>query len=164
MKEFVAYIQPADAAGNKVGKAVSLNDSARGILYASANGLESKGKIKNVYTEEYPEADGVRVLHPADIGEEPTRAATNVELGVIFTGDARRDNYQAIYDVLKNSRVYFWDSWREKLALLVMVDATEPDEDVIKGNCYVRVTFKMQNIWGYAKNVGSDAISTYINK
>ena len=149
------YLQPVDMDGN-TGTAVSIEDSFSGLHYRYCKGLETEGEVKNVYTEDYPEANGLRVFHPTDAESEVHHKETEIELCVLFEGNSRRDEFNRFRELLNSSRLYYWDTARHKKALLVLTSMTEPTEDVIKGLEYIDVAFKFKNVWGITKNCGDD--------
>ena len=116
-----------------------------GLKYCKCEGLLNKGKRKNVYTEKYADDDRLRIWQ----GENVTREATNVTFTFWFVGPNRQATYQNFYDYVKNGVISYWDDVRRKEAELVLLEATEPSEDVYIGSTpYIKADFKFQNLRG----------------
>lgn len=146
------YIQKTDKNGVAIGDAIDLEKSFSGLHYCSCKGLEAVGKAKNIYTESYPESDGLRMYHPSDSGLAVARESTDVELELLFTGDERRKSLSDYRKWIQAGRFYYWDTARNKKVWLALIEATDPKEDNIKngGKC-IWITFKLKNLWGESK-------------
>lgn len=127
---------------------ISIEDHFKGLLYAQCDGLLTKGKRKNVYTEEYSDSDTLRVWQ----GKDVTREATDVTFKFFFVdsdGSNRNSVYEAFYDYVKNGKITYYDTKRNKEALLILVDSVKVKEDSWKGSTpYIEVDFKFQNLRG----------------
>lgn len=146
---FRFYFQPVDAKG-MTGTRIDI-EALPGVRYSAATGLEARGEIKNVYSEEYAEQDGIRVWHPCDSGEEARYKVTTVKISLIFTGATQRDQYRSLCNVFRSGRVYYWDTARHQKVLLLMTAASEPEDDIIKGIPFISSTFTFTNLWGCPK-------------
>lgn len=143
------YIQKTDKSGAAQGSVKDLEVDYSGLNYKECKGLSSVGKPKNIYTENYAEADGLRVYHPADSsGGEIAREVTAIELTLVFIGDSRRSSYDSFNEFVSSGRIFYWDTARFRKVWLVLDEAVEPSEDVIKGTQYIMATFKFKNLWG----------------
>lgn len=117
-----------------------------GLKYSKCDGLNSKGKRKNVYIEEYSDSKMLRVWQDP---EEVTREATDITFTLFFTGTDRQDKYDDFVEYVSNGKIHYWDSKRKKEAFMVLVDAIDPKEDTYKGSVpYLLAEFKLQNLWG----------------
>lgn len=143
------YMQQTDKAGTVVPNSLrDLETDFSGLKYVSCKGLSSVGKPKNIYTENYAEASGLRTFHPKDNGNEVVYEATNIELDLLFTGDDRRASYDAFCEYVNGNRLFYWDTARNKKVWLVLIEAIEPSDDILKGVPYIRAVFKFTNLWG----------------
>ncbi len=156
MAEYKFYIQRADASENGVGPAIDLEEYFRGLKYRSCDGLETVGKVKNLETESYAEADGSRVWHPSDESVGATCEATTVTLNLVFVGKERRTTLDLFRELAYSGRLLYWDTARLKKACLVLRDEQTTEKDTLKGLEYVDVKFKFVNVWGRAKGCLED--------
>ena len=137
------YMQKGDE------KAVDLEAFFYGLRYSKCVGLNDKGKRKNIYTEEYSDSDTLRVWQGCDV----TRKATTITFTFFFIGDTRHKAYSDFYDYVKNGQIRYWDTARNKEALLVLSDAVSIGDESWKGSTpYFEASFKFQNLWGECKN------------
>lgn len=126
-----------------------LEATFEGMKYVKCVGLLDKGKRKNIYTESYSDSDTLRVWQ----GEEVTREATDVTFTFVFIGDNRQSTYKEFYNYVKNGKLTYYDTARNKEALLVLIDAIKIKEDVWKGSTpYIEVDFKFKNVWGECRD------------
>lgn len=150
MPDYKFYIRPADRNGNpdSAHAAISIEDD--GVTrYQYCKGLENMGKVRNAYLEEYPERDGARSFHPSDTDDfKVRRETTAVELSLVLIGPSRRDSFHRWQERFHASRVLYWDTARHRLAFLMLQEAIEVEEDVIKDQGYIIVHFKFTNLWG----------------
>lgn len=156
MAEYKFYIQRADASENGVGPAIDLEEYFRGLKYRSCDGLETVGKVKNLETESYAEADGSRVWHPSDESVGATCESTTVILNLVFVGKERRTTLDLFRELAYSGRLLYWDTARLKKACLVLRDEQTAEKDTLKGLEYVDVKFKFVNVWGRAKGCLAD--------
>lgn len=146
-------MQQTDKNGNVVQNSQKdLETDFSGLCYISCKGLSSFGKPKNIYTENYAEDNGLRTYYPTDkTGGTVAREVTAIELDLLFKGEQRRANYDSFCNYVKSNRIFYWDTARHKKVWLILTEAVEPSDDVIKGVPYIRATFKFQNLWGEGK-------------
>lgn len=144
MSEYTHYIQ-------KEGEdRVNLETHFGRILYSKCEGLDTKGKRKNVYTETYSDSDNLRVWQ----GEEVTREATKITLTLAFIGDRseRESAFDALYEYIKNGKFYYFDTARHKKAYLILADEYNPSEEMWYGSQpYIIANIPLQNLWGECK-------------
>lgn len=147
------YMQPTSKSETTTGNRISLEDTFTGMRYVSCKGLSAKGKLKNIYTENYAEEDGLRTYHPKDLPHGAVaREATTIEFDFVFLGDSRRESYDNFWGFVSESRVYYWDTARHRKVWLLLQEAVEPTEDLLKGSQpYLRATFKFTNLFGIGK-------------
>jgi hypothetical protein len=121
-----------------------------GMKYSKCVGLEDLGKPKNIYTETYADADVLRVHIP----ESVKRTATDITFTFIFFGENRKSVYDRFNEFIKGQKLYYYDTARNKQAYMVLIDKTEPEEDIYKGSTpYMSVDYKFQNLWGECKSI-----------
>lgn len=129
--------------------AIDLEAYFPGLRYQKCVGLNDKGKRMNIYTEEYSDSDMLRVWQ----GEEVTRKATTITFTFFFLGDTRHEAFNNFYNYIKNGKITYWDTARNKEALLVLADEVKISEENWKGSTqYFSVSFKFQNLWGECKD------------
>lgn len=145
-------MQLTTAAGVGSGTAKDLEADFPGLHYSKCEGLEAIGAAKNIYTENYAEASGLRVYHPTDsTGGAVAHEATEVKLTVIFIDGARRTAYTAFRTFLESGRLFYWDNARNKKVWLILQKEVAPDADTLVPDGYIGVTFVFTNIWGIGK-------------
>lgn len=127
--------------------AVSILDRFPGMKYLVCEGLSNYGKIKNIYTEDYAEAEELRVYIP----KTPQRESTDVSFKFGFVGDNRRDVYDDFIKWISGYKIRYWDNFRNRQADLIMTDAVEidSDDDISKGDTpFMVAQIKFKNIKG----------------
>lgn len=129
--------------------AIDLEAYFPGLRYQKCVGLNDKGKRLNIYTEEYSDSDTLRVWQ----GAEVTRKATTITFTFYFIGDNRHKAYEDFYNYVKNGKITYWDTARNKEALLVLVDEVKvSSEDWKNEPLYFAIAFKFQNLWGECRD------------
>lgn len=124
---------------------VSLEDYFEGLRYCKCEGLSTKGKPKNIYSESYPETDELRLFMP----ETVYRENTDLEFEFVFKGKNRRDVYDKFVDWITGYRIIYWDTCRNRKVEMYLSDAIEPEEDLLYGSePYISAKFKFKNIKG----------------
>lgn len=152
MKDYHFYMQHTTAAGAGTGAVKDLEADFQGLYYSKCEGLEAVGAAKNIYTEDYAEANGLRVFHPTDVsGGEVVHKETEVKLTLIFVDNERRAAYKAFCDFLAGGRLFYWDNARNKKVWLIFQKEAGPDTDTLVPDGYIGVTFIFTNIWGIGK-------------
>lgn len=144
------YMRQVDKFGRPAGDmgVKDLEVDFQGLKYVSCKGLANIGEPKNIYTEDYAEADGLRVYHPGDVAALVRHKETAIELELVFLGEDRRAVYEEFRAFLEAGRVHFWDTARLLKAELVLTSAVEPVDDTVKGVKYIRAAFKFKNLYG----------------
>lgn len=151
MKDYHFYMRQTTKEGSGVGLSKDLERDFPGLRYVRCEGLEAVGKPKNIYTEDYAEADGLRSYHPADSGGEVAHEATKVKLTLLFLNKGRREAYNAFREFVDSSRVFYWDNARNKKVWLLFTEEVEPDDDTLAPSGYIKVAFSFTNLWGIGK-------------
>lgn len=149
MSEYIHYIQKEGE------EKVNLEEQFGRILYSKCEGLDTKGKRKNVYTETYSDSDNLRVWQ----GEEVAREATQITLTLAFIGDRgeRGDTFDALYEYIKNGKLYYWDTARNKKAYFIFTEEYKTSEEMFYGSQpYILASFTLQNLWGECKKCDDD--------
>jgi hypothetical protein len=117
-----------------------------GLKYSKCDGLNAKGKRKNVHVEKYADSPELRVWQDPDV---VLREATDITFTFYFTGDNRQEIFDRFVRFCSNGKIHYWDTMRKKEAFMVFVEQTKPKEDTYKGTVpYILVDFKFQNLWG----------------
>lgn len=131
------------------GDVIDLEVDFPGLRYAKCVGLNDKGKRMDIYTEEYADSDVLRVWQGVDV----TRKATTITFTLYFIGDTRHKAYEDFYAYVKNGQIKYWDTARNKEALLVLNSDVKIGDESWKGSTqYFEVQFKFQNLWGECKD------------
>ena len=121
-----------------------------GMKYMSCEGLSNYGEIKNVYTEDYAEEDGVSAYIPAP--DDVVRESTDIEFEFAFGGDNRRDTFDSFVKFISGYKIRYWDTARMREVEMVLKEKVEVDEDLLLGaSPYIVVPFKFKNINGCTK-------------
>lgn len=144
MSKYTHYIQKEGE------EKVNLETYFGRILYSKCEGLDTKGKRKNVYIETHSDSDNLRVWQ----GEEVTREATKITLTLAFIGDReeREATFDALYNFIKNGKLYYWDTARHKKAYLILQDEYKPSKEQWYGSQpYITASIPLQNLWGECK-------------
>lgn len=127
---------------------VSLEDYFSGMKYVSCEGLSTKGKIKNIYTENYAEVEDLRVYMP----ETAVRENTDIEFVFGFEKDNRRDTFDSFVDWVSGKKIKYWDTARNREVEMILIDKVEVDEDILIGSSpFITVNFKFKNLKGSSK-------------
>lgn len=127
---------------------VSLEDYFSGMKYVSCEGLSTKGKIKNIYTENYAEVEDLRVYMP----ETVVRENTDIEFVFGFERENRRDTFDSFVDWVSGHKIKYWDTARNRELEMVLIDKVEVDEDILIGSSpFITVNFKFKNLKGSTK-------------
>lgn len=130
------------------------------VKYMSCTGLEELGKPKNIYTETYADADKLRLYQPSDIARE----ATKITFTFAFLGDkaTRQKRYDNFNKFLEGKRLSYCDTARLRMVKeMVLMDKTEPKEDVYKGQGYITAEYTFQNLYGECERLNN--ISEFFN-
>lgn len=116
-----------------------------GVRYRMCEGLEDKGKPKNIVTETYGDSDKVRSYVPSNI----TREATTIKFTFVFLGESRQADYQYLYEFFKDQRVVYWDTERKRACVLLFTSQLKPMNDVYIGSKpYIQAEFEFTNLCG----------------
>lgn len=123
-----------------------LESRFRGLRYSKCDGLNSKGKRKNICIEKYADSSELRIWQDK---KTVLREATYITFTLFFIGDGRQYVYDSFVEYISNGKIHYWDNVRKKEAYMVLEDAVKPKEEVYNGSTpYLLAEFKMQNIWG----------------
>lgn len=126
-------------------KAVSLEDYFNCMKYCSCKGLSTKGKPKNIYTENYAETEELRVFIPEAVVLENT----DLEFTFAFKGIGRRDMYDRFCEWLTGYKIRYWDTCRKRQVDMILMDAVETGDDSLYGSePFMTATFKFKNLKG----------------
>lgn len=127
---------------------VSLEDYFSGMKYISCEGLSNRGKIKNIYTENFAEVEDLRVYMP----ETVVRENTDIEFVFGFEKGNRRDVFDSFVDWVSGYKIKYWDTARNRELEMVLIDKIEVDEDILLGSSpFITVNFKFKNLKGSTK-------------
>ena len=118
-------------------------------LLKSENTL-AYGKPKNIVTESFPEADGLKVWTPQSV----THDATDVKLTLCFIGDSAdmHDEFDSFMAYIEGKVIEWWDTVRFRKNRLLLTDKVEPSENYHGQIPYLEVEFKFKNVDGKASD------------
>lgn len=142
MSDYKCYMRRIDIPNQPE---MNLEKDFEGLIYKEFTGLNSYGKIKSVYTEEFAETDELQVYQ----NPTPIRENTDLTFTCIFIGDNRRDVYHSFVDFLSKGKIQYWDSIRNRKVTFILIESIEPSEDKLYGSTpYIIASFKLKNIKG----------------
>lgn len=153
MSDYTHYIQKENAALPQ-----NLESDFGRILYSKCEGLNTKGKRKNVYVEDYSDSDTLRVWQNEN---SVTREATKITLTLYFIGNEteRMKSFDALYQYINNGRFYYWDTARKKKAYCILQDEFKPSEELWYGSTpYIATNITLQNLWGECKDCNDNGV------
>ena len=155
MSDVKFYMQKCSKQGVLVdGTLKDLERDFDGLRYMEAKGISRVGKVKNAYTEQYADSNTLRTWHPSENGGKTTHEATTIQLKLLFYGDNRRAAYDAFNEYIYDGYTKFWDNLRNKSFTFMVIEASEPSDDILKGGVpYIICTWTLQNLKGKTENV-----------
>lgn len=122
-----------------------IEETFSGLHYAKCDGLDRFGSVKNVYSEIYAETSELRVYIPENVARENT----DIEFEFVFDGENRRDTYHNFVDWMSGKKLRYWDTLRNRVAEMILIESIEPEEDELYGSHpFIRVPFKFKNLKG----------------
>ena len=155
MSDVKFYMQKCSKQGVLVdGTKKDLEADFEGLRYMEAKGISKVGKVKNAYTEQYADSNTLRTWHPSENNKGTTHEATTIQLKLLFYGDNRRATYDAFNEYIMDGYHVYYDSLRGKKFTFMVVEASEPSDDILKGGVpYIICTWTLQNLKGKTENV-----------
>lgn len=157
-KEYNFYMQACDINGNKITPPedcpeedkylfdeIELETEFKGLLYIKCAGLNSIGKVKNIYTETYSDADRLRVFMPKEVKNEETV----VTLTLVFVGENRFETFDKFNNYIKSGLKKYRDTARKKWFVFYISDEIIIGEEMWYGSTpYIKCDYKLRNIYG----------------
>lgn len=142
MSDYKCYMRRIDISGQPE---MDLEKDFKGLIYKEFTGLDSYGKIKSVYTEEFAETDVLQVYQ----NPTPIRENTDLTFTCVFTGNDRRKVYHSFVSFLSKGKIQYWDNIRNRKVTFILIEPIEPREDKLYGSTpYIIASFKLKNIKG----------------
>lgn len=145
------YIQEVTKANGSYhlldGTLKDLEQDFKGLKYSKLEGINTKGKVKNIVVETHANSSYDRVHVPQKIA----RTATSITLTLYFFGDAttRQASFKEFSDYISNGVHRYWDTARNAWFDFYVQDELKPsDEKWYAGRPYFKVDVKMNNIYG----------------
>lgn len=150
------YMQRIDQTGFNV---LDIEEEFQGLIYLSAEGMNTIGKAKNIYTESYADSDNLRVYMPAEdtMVEEGvqvdayTNEPTEITMQFAIIGDAlmRQRTFDRFADYVRHGIHKYWDSARKREFRFIVTDELKPSKERWHGSMpYIVVEVPMQNLNG----------------
>lgn len=142
MADYNCYMKRVDIASQPE---INLEEHFVGLKYKEFSGLDSYGKIKSVYTEEFAETDELQIYQNAT----PIRESTDLTFTCLFVGANRRQTYHSFVDFISRGKIQYWDDIRNRKVTFILIEAIEPSDDKLYGGTpYIMASFKLKNIKG----------------
>lgn len=141
------------------GAAVDLERCAAwpGLRYKTLSGIRSRGQQSGVYAERWAESDRAAVW----VGGAASHGESEVTLNVAFFDNGGASavgaQYEAFCEWIEGCMVLWWDSLRQRKALLYLSDKTSPASDVVKPGGYIEASFKFKSAYG--RSFGLDDVT-----
>lgn len=134
--------------GGVIQPIINIERYFEGAKYSSLKGIDNYGKIKDIYTETYPESSELRVWIPEII----TRDNPEIELTLYFVGVNRRSVYHQFVQYISGSKLYYWDNCRNRKVAILLTEPVEPSDDELYGSTpYITASFKFTNLDGQSE-------------
>lgn len=103
------------------------------------------GEVKNIYTEDYAEQNGVRIYIP----EEPTHSSYECKLELLFSKATVQEDTRRFYNDIKGRKIEWHDTFRNRYVTLVSIKQPQIQQEILYGKTpYMLVTFTFNNIHG----------------
>ena len=142
MADYNCYMRRVDIASQPE---LNLEEHFVGLKYKEFSGLDSYGKIKSVYTEEFDETDELQIYQ----NPNPIRENKDMTFTCLFTGNNRRKTYHSFVDFISKGKIQYWDDIRNRKVTFILIEAVEPSDDKLYGGTpYIMASFKLKNIKG----------------
>lgn len=159
--EYTHYMQRIDIANQPL---YDIEDEFFGVIYLTADGMNTIGKAKNVYTEDYAESDRLRYyLPPTD--NDYANEATTIEMTFLIVGEAieRQRVYDRFTDYVRKGTHRYFDTARRREFRFIVQEEIKVSEEKWHGSVpYIEVTIPMQNINGHTTLIDLDDIDTLL--
>lgn len=157
--QYKFYMQACDIDGNKmmfppnypeedkelIENAIDLEEYFEGLRYCKCVGIDTIGKVKNIYTETYSDSERMRVYMPEEIKNE----ATTIVLTLFFLGENRASVRDRFNEYVRHGFHKYWDSARMKEFIFFIQDELPIGEEMWYGSTpYLKCDYKLQNVKG----------------
>lgn len=124
---------------------INLEEYFKGLSYLKCEGLNSIGKVKNIYTETYSDADRLRVFIPQEVKNEETV----VTLTLVFVGENRFETFDNFNNYIKSGLRKYRDTARKKWFVFYIKEEILIGEEMWYGSTpYIKCDYKLRNIYG----------------
>lgn len=149
--EYIHYMQRIDIPQQGV---VDLEDRFDGLMYCKAVGINTIGKAKNVYTEEYADSDRVRYYLPSiDLNYANEATKITMTFLIVGTADERQDTLDKFLDYVRIGVHRYWDTARNREFDFIVKDEIKVSSEKWHGSQpYIEVEIPMQNLSGKTRN------------
>lgn len=144
--EYNHYMQRIDITGQQV---IDIEEEFVGLLYEQAEGINTVGEAKNVYTEEYADSDRLRYYLPPDGNYANKGTEITMTFLVVGTPEARQNIIDRFYEYLRKGVHRYWDTARNReFDFIVTKELKTSDERWYGSQPYVEITATLQNLNG----------------
>lgn len=117
-------------------------------IYKQFSSFDGVGEIKNTYTEDYAESDGVRIYIPPK--NELAHKTFECKLQLLFPRASCAADSRRFVEDFQGVRVEYYDTFRKRRATLVMTKApTVSQERLYSDTKYQLMEFTFTNILGH---------------
>lgn len=121
-----------------------------GLRYSKIEGIETKGAIKNSYSESYADADRLRVYAPKEV----KRKETSVKLTLYFVGENRFKALEAFNQYISGGFHKYRDTARNKWFAFYIKNELKPADSMWYGTTpYLKMDYELVNIFGQTFDV-----------
>lgn len=141
------YFQRYNSKGDGSAPKIDIEENFN-CKYCSMTNLSIPGDIKNIYTEDYAEANGVRIYVPK--ASDIVYSSTECTLTLLMQSATCESYVRNLLEYLHGYIVEYSDTFRNRYATLVLQKAiTIKAEKLYAGNdCYQHITVPFTNIYG----------------
>ena len=155
--EYTHYMQRIDQP--MTANILDIEEEFQGLVYLEAKGMNTIGKAKNVYTEQYADSDDLRAYFPESdtvdnngVTEDSyTNEATVITMKFAIIGDAvmRQRTLDQFTDYIRHGKHRYWDNARNREFTFIITDEIKVSEERWHGSTpYIVIEVPMQNLKG----------------
>lgn len=140
------YFQRIDIPGQNV---IDIEENFPGLLYEQADGINTIGKAKNVYTEEYADSDRKRYYLPDDTNYANEGTKVTMKFLVVAPAVDRDNVIQNFFEYVRKGVHRYWDTARNREFDFIVTEELKVSEERWHGSQpYAELSVTLQNING----------------
>lgn len=116
-------------------------------LYKEFRDFTFDGEVKNVYSEDFAEKNGVNIYIPSP--EDLAFKSYECSLVLLFKKDTCQADVRIFYEYIRGQKIEYSDTFRNRYVTLVMTKQPSVEQEILYGNSpYMLVKFTFTNILG----------------